>query len=64
MIVNEISLWGAVLVAIIVVIAMIALAFVDSKMLRRMLLIAASFVANVLAGVIALSIIHKGARKI
>ena len=37
MIVNEISLWGAALVAIIVVIAMIALAFVDSKMLRRML---------------------------
>lgn len=64
MIVNEISLWGAALVAIIVVIAMIALAFVDSKMLRRMLLIAASFVANVLAGVIALSMIHKGARKI
>ena len=64
MIVNEISLWGAALVAIIVVIAMIALAFVDSKMLRRMLLIAASFVANVLAGVIALSMIHKGARKV
>ena len=39
MIVNEISLWGAALVAIIVVIAMIALAFVDSKMLRRMLVI-------------------------
>jgi len=63
MIVNEISLWGAALVAIIVVIAMIAPAFVDSKMLRRML-IAASFVANVLAGVIALSMIHKGARKV
>lgn len=63
MIVNEISLWGAALVAIIVVIAMIALAFVDRKMLRRML-IAASFVANVLAGVIALSMIHKGARKV
>ena len=28
-----------------------------------LLLIAASFVANVLAGVIALSMIHKGARK-
>ena len=39
MIVNEISLWGAALVAILVVIAMIALAFVDSKMLRRMLVI-------------------------
>ena len=33
MIVNEISLWGAVLVTIIVVIAMIALAFVDGMML-------------------------------
>ena len=102
MIVNEISIWGAALVAILVVIAMIALAFVDSKMLRRMLvifaatlaqmavvgavvllafktfawwayllwyllilflLIGASFVANVLAGVIALSMIHKGTRK-
>ena len=39
MIVNEISLWGAALVAILVVIAMIALAFVDRKMLRRMLVI-------------------------
>ena len=39
MIVNDISLWGAALVAILVVIAMIALAFVDRKMLRRMLVI-------------------------
>ena len=39
MIVNEISLWGAALIAFIVVIAMIALAFVDSHMLRRMLVI-------------------------
>ena len=39
MIVNDISLWGAALVAIIVVIAMIALGFVDRKMLRRMLVI-------------------------
>ena len=46
MIVNEISLWGAALVAIIVVIAMIALAFVDSKMLRRMLVIFGAAVAQ------------------
>ena len=39
MIVNNISLWGAALVTIIVVIAMIALVFVDSKMLRRVLVI-------------------------
>ena len=39
MIVNNISLWGAALVTIIVVIAMIALVFVDRKMLRRVLVI-------------------------
>ena len=39
MIVNEISLWGATLVAILVGIAMIALGFVDRKMLRRMLVV-------------------------
>ena len=46
MIVNEISLWGAALVAIVVVIAMIALAFVDRKMLRRMLVIFGATVAQ------------------
>ena len=46
MIVNEISLWGAALVAILVVIAMIALAFVDRKMLRRMLVIFGATVAQ------------------
>ena len=39
MIVNDLSLLGAALVAILVVIAMIALAFVDRKMLRRMLVV-------------------------
>ncbi len=33
MIVNEISLWGAALIAFLVVVAMLALAFVDRKML-------------------------------
>ena len=46
MIVNEISLWGAALVAILVGIAMIALAFVDRKMLRRMLVIFGATVAQ------------------
>lgn len=46
MIVNDISLWGAVFVAIIVVIAMIALGFVDSKMLRRMLVVFGATVAQ------------------
>ena len=50
MIVNEISLWGAAVVAIIIVIAMIALAFVDRKMLRRMLVIFGATVAQ-MAGV-------------
>lgn len=109
MIVKEISLWGAALIAVVVVVAILALAFVDRKMLRRMLtifgatvgqmvvvgavvllaqplvmvmpmlyagmllggispyvglviillLIAASFVANVLAGVIALTMTSK-----
>ena len=48
MIVNEISLWGAALVAILVIIAMIALAFVDSKMLRRMLVIFGVTVAQMI----------------
>ena len=50
MIVNEISIWGAAVVAIIIVIAMIALAFVDRKMLRRMLVIFGATVAQ-MAGV-------------
>lgn len=39
MIVKEISLWGAALIAVVVVVAILALAFVDRKMLRRMLTI-------------------------
>ena len=44
MIVSEIYLWGAALIAFLVVVAMLALAFVDRKMLRRMLVV---FVATV-----------------
>ena len=46
MIVNEIYLWGAALVAMLVVIAMLALAFVDRKMLRRMLVVFGTTVAQ------------------
>ena len=48
MIVNEISLWGAALVAILIVVAMVALAFVDRKMLRRMLVIFGATVAQMI----------------
>ena len=46
MIVKEISLWGSIIVACLVVVAAIALAFVDSKMLRRMLVIFGATVAQ------------------
>lgn len=46
MLVSEISLWGAALVACLVFVAMIALAFADSKMLRRMLVIFGATVAH------------------
>ena len=46
MYVSEISLWGAALVACVVFVAMIALAFYDSKMLRRMLVIFGATVAQ------------------
>ena len=39
MFVSEISIWGAALVAILLVVAMTALAFADRQMLRRMLVI-------------------------
>ena len=46
MLVSEISLWGAALIAVLVVVAMIALAFVDRPMLRRMLVIFAATVVQ------------------
>jgi ABC-type iron transport system FetAB permease component len=39
MLVTEISLWGAAVVALFVIVAVIVLAFIDKKMLRRMLVI-------------------------
>ena len=68
MFVSEISLWGAAIVACVVLVAMVALAFSDNQMLQggvpafdgllvTLLLVAASFVANILAGVVALGFI-------
>lgn len=70
MFVSEISLWGAAIVACVVIVAMVALAFSDNQMLQGgvptfdgllvTLFVAASFVANILAGVVALDFIkHK-----
>lgn len=54
MIVKEISLWGAIIVACLVFVATMALAFIDRKMLRRMLVIFGATVAQmaVVAGVV------------
>jgi len=46
MFVSEISLWGAAIVACVVLVAMVALAFSDNKMLRRMLVIFGATVAQ------------------
>lgn len=46
MIVKEVSMWGAIIVACLVFLATIALAFIDSKMLRRMLVIFGATVAQ------------------
>ena len=46
MFVSEISLWGAAIVACVVIVAMVALAFSDNKMLRRMLVIFEATVAQ------------------
>ena len=46
MFVSEISLWGAAIVACVVLVAAIALAFFDRKMLRRMLVIFGATVAQ------------------
>lgn len=46
MIVKEISLWGSIIVACLVVVATIALVFIDRKMLRRMLVIFGATVAQ------------------
>ena len=49
MIVKEISLWGAIVVACLVVVTTIVLAFIDRKMLQRMLVIFGATVAQMAA---------------
>ena len=46
MFVSEISLWGAAIVACVVIVAMMALAFFDRQMLRRMMVIFGATVAQ------------------
>jgi len=48
MLVSEISLWGAALTACLVIVALIALAFTDRQMLRRMLVIFGATVAQMI----------------
>ena len=59
MIVKEISLWGSIIVACLVVVAAIALAFVDSKMLRRMLVIFGATVAQMALVVAAVWLVYQ-----
>ena len=49
MIVKEISLWGSIVVACLVVVATIVFAFIDRKMLQRMLVIFGATVAQMAA---------------
>lgn len=59
MLVSEISLWGAALVALFVIIAVIALAFIDRKMLRRMLVIFGATVAQMVVVVAAVWLVYQ-----
>ena len=59
MFVSEISLWGAALVAFIVIIAAIALAFFDAKMLRRILVIFGATVAQMAAVVAVVWLVYQ-----
>ena len=59
MFVSEISLWGAALVASLVIIAAIALAFFDGKMLRRILVIFGATVAQMAAVVAVVWLVYQ-----
>lgn len=59
MFVTEISLWGAAIVACVVIVAMIALAFFDSKMLQRMLVIFGATVAQMAVVVAAVWLVYQ-----
>ena len=59
MLVSEISLWGAVLVAFLVIVATIALAFSDRQMLKRMLVIFGATVAQMAVVVAVVWIVYQ-----
>lgn len=59
MFVSEISLWGAIIVACLVVVAIIVLAFVDRQMLRRMLVIFGATVAQMAAVVAVVWLVYQ-----
>ena len=59
MLVSEISLWGAIIVACLVVVAIIVLAFVDRQMLRRMLVIFGATVAQMTAVVAVVWLVYQ-----
>lgn len=59
MLVSEISLWGAALVALFVLIAAITLAFVDRKMLQRMLVIFGATVAQMVVVVAVVWLVYQ-----
>ncbi len=69
MIISEIYLWGAAIVACLLVVASVALALLDGKMLRHMFaiygatvaqMVVVTFVADILGGVIVLLLLPKG----
>lgn len=59
MFVSEISLWGAAIVACVVLVAMMALAFFDRQMLRRMLVIFGATVAQMAVVVAVVWIVYQ-----
>ena len=59
MLVSEISLWGAALVAFLVIVATIALAFSDRQMLKRMLVIFGATVAQMAVVVAVVWIVYQ-----
>lgn len=59
MIVKEISLWGSIIVACLVIVATIALAFIDRQMLRRMLVIFGATVAQMAAVVAVVWLVYQ-----
>lgn len=59
MIVKEISLWGSIIIACLVFVAAIVLAFIDRQMLRRMLVIFGATVAQMAAVVAVVWLVYQ-----